>query len=118
MFRRLTPNLSFPRKREPMNTDKASLARFVFLGAGLRPRRPRNDSAEKADFTNSISGQPLKGRKAPSRRTPSACAALIMAGNSFGALFRFMTWGESHGPAIGVVVDGVPSRCRYLWCPC
>jgi chorismate synthase len=33
-----------------------------------------------------------------------------MAGNSFGALFRFTTWGESHGPAIGVVVDGAPPR--------
>src|ERR1700758_2467804 len=33
-----------------------------------------------------------------------------MAGNSFGTLFRFTTWGESHGPAIGVVVDGVPSQ--------
>ena len=33
-----------------------------------------------------------------------------MAGNSFGKLFRFTTWGESHGPAIGVVVDGVPPR--------
>jgi chorismate synthase len=33
-----------------------------------------------------------------------------MAGSSFGTLFRFTTWGESHGPAIGVVVDGVPAR--------
>src|SRR5271163_1083437 len=33
-----------------------------------------------------------------------------MAGDSFGTLFRFTTWGESHGPAIGVVVDGMPSR--------
>src|SRR5262245_46219905 len=33
-----------------------------------------------------------------------------MAGNSFGTLFRFTSWGESHGPAIGVVVDGVPPR--------
>jgi chorismate synthase len=32
-----------------------------------------------------------------------------MAGNSFGTLFRYTTWGESHGPAIGVVVDGCPS---------
>jgi chorismate synthase len=31
-----------------------------------------------------------------------------MSVNSFGRLFRFMTWGESHGPAIGVVVDGCP----------
>ncbi len=33
-----------------------------------------------------------------------------MAGNSFGTLFRFTTWGESHGVAIGCVVDGVPPR--------
>ncbi|MBV8538743.1 MAG: chorismate synthase, partial [Alphaproteobacteria bacterium] len=33
-----------------------------------------------------------------------------MSSNSFGTLFRVTTWGESHGPAIGVVVDGVPSR--------
>lgn len=31
-----------------------------------------------------------------------------MAGNSFGKLFTYQTWGESHGPAIGCVVDGVP----------
>ena len=28
--------------------------------------------------------------------------------NSFGHLFRVTTWGESHGPAIGCVVDGCP----------
>lgn len=33
-----------------------------------------------------------------------------MASNSFGNLLRFTTWGESHGPAIGCVMDGVPSR--------
>ncbi|MCE3247925.1 MAG: chorismate synthase, partial [Geminicoccaceae bacterium] len=33
-----------------------------------------------------------------------------MAGNSFGQLFRYTTWGESHGAAIGCVVDGVPPR--------
>jgi chorismate synthase len=31
-----------------------------------------------------------------------------MAGNSFGSAFRFTTWGESHGPAIGCIVDGTP----------
>lgn len=31
-----------------------------------------------------------------------------MPGNTFGHMFRFTTWGESHGPAIGVVIDGVP----------
>jgi chorismate synthase len=31
-----------------------------------------------------------------------------MSHNIFGHLFRFTTWGESHGPALGVVVDGCP----------
>ncbi len=31
-----------------------------------------------------------------------------MSHNTFGHLFRFTTWGESHGPAIGCVVDGCP----------
>ncbi len=32
-----------------------------------------------------------------------------MASNSFGTIFRITTWGESHGKAIGVVVDGCPA---------
>ncbi len=32
-----------------------------------------------------------------------------MAGSSFGNIFRITTWGESHGAALGVVVDGVPA---------
>ncbi|HRJ65454.1 MAG TPA: chorismate synthase, partial [Brevundimonas sp.] len=31
-----------------------------------------------------------------------------MSHNSFGHLFRVTTWGESHGPAIGCVIDGCP----------
>ncbi|MDX5593110.1 chorismate synthase [Pseudovibrio sp. SPO723] len=31
-----------------------------------------------------------------------------MSHNSFGTLFRFTTWGESHGPALGCVIDGCP----------
>lgn len=31
-----------------------------------------------------------------------------MAGDSFGTLFRVTTWGESHGPALGCVVEGTP----------
>lgn len=31
-----------------------------------------------------------------------------MSFNTFGRVFRFSTWGESHGPAIGAVVDGCP----------
>ncbi|OHC76478.1 MAG: chorismate synthase [Rhodospirillales bacterium RIFCSPLOWO2_12_FULL_58_28] len=32
-----------------------------------------------------------------------------MSGNTFGHLFRVTSFGESHGPAIGCVIDGVPS---------
>jgi chorismate synthase len=33
-----------------------------------------------------------------------------MAGNSFGQIFRITTFGESHGIAIGVIIDGCPSN--------
>jgi chorismate synthase len=33
-----------------------------------------------------------------------------MSGNTIGTLFRVTTWGESHGPAIGAVIDGCPPR--------
>lgn len=32
-----------------------------------------------------------------------------MGSNSFGTLFKITTWGESHGPSIGVVIDGCPA---------
>mgnify|MGYP001566700442 CR=1 FL=1 len=32
-----------------------------------------------------------------------------MNGNHFGTIFQITTWGESHGPALGVVIDGCPS---------
>ena len=33
-----------------------------------------------------------------------------MSSNSIGKIFSFSTWGESHGKAIGCVIDGVPSN--------
>ncbi len=36
-----------------------------------------------------------------------------MAGNVFGQMFRITTWGESHGRAVGVVVDGVPAGLSF-----
>jgi len=33
-----------------------------------------------------------------------------MPGNTFGKLFQITTWGESHGPAVGVVIDGCPPK--------
>lgn len=32
-----------------------------------------------------------------------------MSGSSYGKIFRITTWGESHGPGIGVVIDGCPA---------
>ncbi len=37
-----------------------------------------------------------------------------MAGNSFGRVFKITTFGESHGRAIGVIIDGVPPRIPLL----
>ncbi|MBR0556715.1 chorismate synthase [Ciceribacter sp. L1K23] len=36
-----------------------------------------------------------------------------MSHNTFGHLFRVTTWGESHGPALGAVVDGCPPGLRF-----
>ncbi|SHE74522.1 chorismate synthase [Kaistia soli DSM 19436] len=33
-----------------------------------------------------------------------------MSHNTFGHLFRVTTWGESHGPALGAIIDGCPPR--------
>ena len=35
-----------------------------------------------------------------------------MNGNSFGQIFRVTTWGESHGPSLGAIVDGCPAGLR------
>ncbi|OHV85728.1 chorismate synthase [Ensifer sp. LCM 4579] len=37
-----------------------------------------------------------------------------MSHNTFGHLFRVTTWGESHGPALGCVVDGCPPGLRFM----
>ena len=37
-----------------------------------------------------------------------------MSHNTFGSLFKFTTWGESHGKAIGCVVDGTPPMIELL----
>lgn len=36
-----------------------------------------------------------------------------MSHNTFGHLFRVTTWGESHGPALGCVIDGCPPNIRF-----
>src|SRR5690242_3094327 len=44
----------------------------------------------------------------PWGRKPCSAARAAMSYNSFGHMFRVTTFGESHGPAIGCVVDGCP----------
>ena len=36
-----------------------------------------------------------------------------MAGNTFGTLFQVTTFGESHGPALGVTIDGFPAGLKF-----
>ncbi len=36
-----------------------------------------------------------------------------MSGSSYGNMFRISTWGESHGKAVGVVIDGVPAGLNF-----
>lgn len=47
---------------------------------------------------------PLAGGGGATQRYPAAMP------NSFGKLFTVTTWGESHGPAVGAVIDGCPPR--------
>jgi len=54
--------------------------------------------------------QVVDGRVTPDHEGGSGAAA--MSHNSFGHLFRVTTWGESHGSAIGCVVDGCPPRIQ------
>ena len=35
-----------------------------------------------------------------------------MSGNTFGSIFKVTTFGESHGPALGVIIDGVPAGVK------
>ncbi len=43
------------------------------------------------------------------RLTSKISIGVVMGGNSFGKIFRITTFGESHGAAVGVVIDGVPA---------
>ena len=45
-------------------------------------------------------------------RFPLLCYTRVMAGNTFGTIFRITTFGESHGSTIGVVIDGCPAGIR------
>ncbi len=69
--------------------------------------RPRWRRAEAG--TQTTAGELSGGIcRLPGRSAPPTLRAPMP--NSFGKLFQITTWGESHGPAVGVVVDGCPAR--------
>ena len=69
------------------------------LGAWLGDEARSVDRAEMiAQFSRILAA--MGGSRADRGRRPEI--------NSFGHLLHFTTWGESHGPAIGAVVDGYP----------
>jgi len=47
-------------------------------------------------------------RKSNKTAAPAA-KGVIMAGSTYGTIFKITTWGESHGKALGVVIDGCPA---------
>ena len=56
-----------------------------------------------------LSLQSERSRQVTATRTSDT---LIYVGNTFGNHFQSTTFGESHGPAVGVVIDGCPSKLR------
>jgi hypothetical protein len=79
---------------------------------GCRRRRPLSAVDLSAGVTGEIhhvdSGYHVVGMKAPRRARHLDASGSRHGRQQLRHLFRFTTWGESHGPAIGCVVDGVP----------
>ena len=51
---------------------------------------------------------PFTGQVKGGKHWPNAFLRIRMSGNSFGERFRITTFGESHGLALGAIVDGCP----------
>ena len=69
---------------------------LVYCVVAVKTMRAHKDTPRAATELNQLPPSPFPAKHA------------FMSHNSFGHLFRFTTWGESHGPAIGCVVDGCP----------
>ena len=74
---------------------------FVHLGHAA----PARDARRPREFAQSVNLTP-----ADTRATNARAQSIPMSHNTFGHLFRVTTFGESHGVALGCVVDGCPPR--------
>ena len=73
-------------------------------------RRHRRDPSRRLRLQHRRHAGAGRRRADPRDAGRLHAAAAPMSGNSFGRLFRVTSFGESHGPAIGCVIDGVPPR--------
>lgn len=71
-------------------------------------KRYKNSWGCEWEFTYRGGLGALAPKKTLAMRTRYIRLKTLMAGNSFGTLFRISTFGESHGAGIGVIIDGVP----------
>jgi chorismate synthase len=76
----------------------------------LNRRDGRRGAKQRRDHGAAALAGRRSQREAQCRRIPSNAAArrFGMSGSTFGELFRVTNFGESHGPAIGCVIDGCP----------
>lgn len=85
----------------------------MLLAAAPGLHHPQTPSSEEEEaFPGTVAGSPSSSEEGAGgwclRRGLFLAKAGAMSINTFGRLLRFTTWGESHGPALGAVVDGCP----------
>ena len=88
---------------ETEETSNTAIAAKALRNAAKQSSRPRPRPR--------IYGLAILARDVQNRTDNATTFAIVSAAmslNSFGRLLRVTTWGESHGPAIGAVVDGCP----------
>ena len=80
----------------------------------LQARTKRRDSCRSCERSRVQREAHLTGWEARATKPRTVLSTIrhtrVMSFNTFGHLFRVTTFGESHGPAIGCVIDGCPPR--------
>ncbi len=93
-----------------MHLPSAGMIRFRFNGSAFASQPVNRHPEVSANIGVRASG--ARGALFPAPLSPMCegenSGARAMSFNTFGHNFRVTTWGESHGPALGATVDGVP----------